>query len=111
MVAGGEKISKKVMPEPLRELFVALGRPWSLHILWILSAEGPQRFGVLRRAIGNISARVLTERLRGLENEGIVYRHYKQTIPPEVTYGLTKPFEEIGTSLKALDRLSRRQRG
>jgi DNA-binding HxlR family transcriptional regulator len=44
-----------------------LERPWTTYILWILCSQGAQRFGQLRRAVGGISAKVLTERLRLLE--------------------------------------------
>ena len=58
-----------------------LTRPWTLHILWALSHDGPMRFGVLKRQVEGISSRVLTERLRALEEKGFVFRHYEQTIP------------------------------
>jgi DNA-binding HxlR family transcriptional regulator len=45
--------------------------------------------------LGGISSRVLTERPRGLEQKGIVYREYEPTIPPAVTYGITKRMKEI----------------
>jgi len=96
------------IPSAMAELLETLARPWTLHIVWALSTDGPARFGALRRKVGKISSRVLTERLRGLEEKGFVYRHYKQTIPPEVTYGLTKRFEAIGPVFKRLDRLVRK---
>jgi len=48
----------------------------------------------------------LTERLRDLEEKGFIYRHYEPTIPPAVTYGLTKRMEEIGEALNKLDELA-----
>ena len=63
-------------------LLELLTRPWTLHILWVLSHNGEMRFGVLRRQVEGISARVLTDRLRMLEGAGFVFRHYEQTIPP-----------------------------
>jgi hypothetical protein len=63
------------------------------------------RFGVLRRQIEGISARVLTERLRLLEQRGFVYRDYKPTIPPAVTYGITKRMKDISRVLNELERL------
>jgi hypothetical protein len=49
----------------------------------------------VRPGLGGISSRVLTERPRGLEQKGIVYREYEPTIPPAVTYGITKRMKEI----------------
>jgi len=77
-----------------------------MHILWVLSTSGPTRFGVLRRQIDGISSRLLTERLRNLEEKGFIYRHYEPTIPPAVTYGLTKRMREISEALDKLDQLA-----
>jgi DNA-binding HxlR family transcriptional regulator len=88
-----------------------LTRPWTLHILWALSHNGPMRFGVLRRQVEGISARVLTERLRTLENAGFVFRHYEQTIPPAVTYGITERMKDIEKVLAQLEGLSRKWQG
>src|SRR5882672_4343046 len=61
-------------PKPTHELLQLLTRPWTMHILWVLSTAGPTRFGALRRQIDGISSRLLTERLRDLEEKGFIYR-------------------------------------
>ena len=66
------------------------------------------RFGALRRQVEGISSRVLTERLRVLENEGFVHRDYHPSIPPAVTYGLTRRMKEIREILSELDTLARK---
>ncbi len=76
-------------------LLELLTRPWTMHVLWALSNHGPMRFGILRKNIAGVSARVLTERLRTLEAAGFVFRHYEQTIPPSVTYGITGRMKDI----------------
>lgn len=91
---------------PMAGLLQTLAKPWTLHILWTLSNNGEQRFGILKRGIEGISARMLTERLRGLEDAGFVYREYKQTIPPEVSYGLTPKMKEIHELLEGLNALA-----
>src|ERR1700734_2353079 len=88
-----------------------LTRPWTLHILWALSHDGPTRFGVLRRQVEGISSRVLTERLRTLEGAGFVFRHYEQTIPPSVTYGITDRMKDIEKVLGQLEALARKWQG
>jgi DNA-binding HxlR family transcriptional regulator len=82
-----------------------------MHILWVLSNNGTMRFGVLRKQIEGISARVLTERLRTLESAGFIFRHYEQTIPPAVTYGITDRMKDIEKVLAQLDSLSRKWQG
>jgi DNA-binding HxlR family transcriptional regulator len=79
--------------------------------LWALSHQGPLRFGVLRKQIDGISARVLTERLRGLEGAGFVFRHYEQTIPPAVTYGITDRMKDLEKVFVQLEGLARKWHG
>jgi DNA-binding HxlR family transcriptional regulator len=95
-------------PCPMAGLLEVLTRPWTMHILWALSTNGPTRFGVLRRQIEGISSRVLTERLRLLEQKGFIYRDYEPTIPPAVTYGITKRMRDIQKVLGELDQLARK---
>src|SRR6202034_1882105 len=92
-------------------LLELLPRPWTLHILWSLSTNGPMRFGVLRKNVAGISSRVLTERLRTLENKGFVFRHYQPTIPPAVTYGITDRMKDIEKVLAQLEGLARKWQG
>jgi DNA-binding HxlR family transcriptional regulator len=89
-------------------LMDVLSGPWTMYLLWVLSTSGPTRFGVLKRRIEGISTKVLTERLRMLEQERILYRHYEPTIPPQVTYGLTERGREIVGILDQLNDLALR---
>jgi DNA-binding HxlR family transcriptional regulator len=70
--------------------------------------QGGAALGQLRCAVGGISAKVLTERLRLLKAEGIVHRDYRPTIPPEVTYSSTERGRELAHVLDALDEVARR---
>jgi DNA-binding HxlR family transcriptional regulator len=97
-------------PCPMGGLLEVLARPWTMHILWVLSSNGPTRFGALGRQIDGISSRVLTERLRLLEQEGFIYCDYEPTIPPSVTYGITKRMKDIQKVLGELDQLARKWR-
>lgn len=105
------RLAQPPSPCAIGGLLDLLTRPWTLHILWALSHNGPMRFGVLRRQVEGISARVLTERLRTLEAAGFVFRHYEQTIPPAVTYGITDRMKDIEKVLAQLERLSRKWQG
>ncbi|MCY7338281.1 MAG: winged helix-turn-helix transcriptional regulator [Chamaesiphon sp.] len=70
--------------------------------------DGALRFGELRRKIGGISTKVLTERLRMLASMEIVNRHYAPTIPPQVTYSLTERGNELTKALIPLYKLAHR---
>ncbi len=109
-------MSPKRTPQPpaacaIGGLLELLTRPWTMHILWALSHNGPMRFGVLKRQVEGISSRVLTERLRTLEGARFVFRHYEQTIPPAVTYGITDRMKDIEKVLAQLEGLSRKWQG
>jgi DNA-binding HxlR family transcriptional regulator len=100
--------AKKPHGCPFGELLEILARPWTMHILWVLSTNGPTRFGALGRQVEGISSRVLTERLRVLEQKGFVFRDYEPTIPPSVTYGITKRMKDIDKVMGDLDGLARK---
>jgi DNA-binding HxlR family transcriptional regulator len=106
-----KRSAKTPSPCAIGGLLELLTRPWTLHILWSLSNNGPMRFGVLKKNIEGISARVLTERLRTLEDAEFVFRHYEQTIPPSVTYGITERMKDIEKVLHQLEMLARRWQG
>ncbi|MDT0264783.1 winged helix-turn-helix transcriptional regulator [Streptomyces sp. DSM 44915] len=65
-----------------------MGGKWKGLILFSL-AEGPLRFGELRRTIAGISERVLIRQLRELESCGLLHREVYHQVPPKVEYSLT----------------------
>ncbi|MFJ9414269.1 winged helix-turn-helix transcriptional regulator [Streptomyces sp. NPDC101227] len=71
---------------------------WTTPILWTLHAHGRQRFGELERRITRITPKVLTQRLRQLERDGLVVRTYHPEVPPRVEYEIS----ELGRSLAPL---------
>lgn len=93
---------------PMDALLRLLMGPWTTYILWVLQQDGPTRFGALKRKVPGVSAKVLTERLRMLENAGVIFRNYEAKIPPEVTYGLTPRGRELDHVLESLDTLAKR---
>ncbi|MHB1951924.1 MAG: winged helix-turn-helix transcriptional regulator [Acidiferrobacteraceae bacterium] len=95
-------------PCPTDHLLRLLSGAWTTHILWVLQQEQVRiRFGVLKRQVTGISARLLAERLRLLADAGLIDRDYRPTVPPEVSYGLTARGRELGKVLKRLDQLAR----
>jgi DNA-binding HxlR family transcriptional regulator len=71
---------------------------WTTPILWTLHAYGRQRFVELQRNIGTITPKVLTQRLRQMERDGLVVRSYFPEVPPRVEYEIS----ELGLSLAPL---------
>ncbi|MFD5317763.1 winged helix-turn-helix transcriptional regulator [Streptomyces sp. NPDC127098] len=71
---------------------------WTTPILWSLHTFGRQRFVELERRITGITPKVLTQRLRQLERDGLVVRTYHPEVPPRVEYEIS----ELGRSLAPL---------
>lgn len=74
---------------PVRDVLSRLGDKWSMLVLVTLSANGTMRFGEIRRAIGDVSQRMLTVTLRALEADGMVGCEVFAEVPPRVEYRLT----------------------
>jgi DNA-binding HxlR family transcriptional regulator len=110
-MSNSQKSAKLASPCAIGGLLELLARPWTMHVLWALSNNGPMRFGVLRQQVEGISSRVLTERLRTLEDARFIFRHYEPTIPPAVTYGITDRMKDIQKVLHQLEELSRKWQG
>lgn len=88
--------------DPLAVLLKQISGQWTLYILCVLDKEEALRFGKLKTEVSGISTKVLTDRLRMLEANGIVHRYHEPTIPPKVTYSLTEQGKELSYALEHL---------
>lgn len=79
-----------------------IGRRWTGALLQMLMS-GPKRFGDLRAEVPEISDRMLSERLKELEVEGIVHRDVSTDTPVRVRYGLTDKGRALRESLHAIE--------
>jgi DNA-binding HxlR family transcriptional regulator len=97
---------------PLTECMALLGGAWTPNVIWYLNGEA-RRFSELRADIPKISAKVLSGRLRDLENKGVVARKVMPTSPPTVEYALTSLGRELVPAIQAIvdigHRLKRRK--
>ncbi|OUO80694.1 transcriptional regulator [Blautia sp. An249] len=81
---------KEELPEcPVATAVSLIGGKWKLLILRNLKVR-PWRFNELQRSIDGISQKVLTDSLRQMMDDGLVYRHDYQQQPLKVEYGLTE---------------------
>jgi DNA-binding HxlR family transcriptional regulator len=84
-----------------------IGGAWTPNIIWYLSS-GPRRFSELRTDIPLVSAKVLTQRLRELEDRGILSRAVMDTSPPSVEYALTALGLEFMPVIQAIAEVGQR---
>ena len=82
---------------PVETTLKLIGDKWKVLILRDLM-EGTKRFGQLRKSVGSVSTKVLTEQLRQMERDGLVSRKVYAEVPLRVEYSLT----ELGRSLSGV---------
>ena len=94
--------TKEELPAcPVATAVALIGGKWKLLILRNLRVR-PWRFNELQRDLEGISQKVLTDSLRQLMEDGLVYRHDYQELPPRVEYGLTALGRELLPVMDAL---------
>lgn len=92
---------------PLDRYLHVISGAWVPRIIWFLRF-GPRRFGDLRRDIGSISTKVLTEKLRMLEKENLILRQVLNTSPTQVEYSLSERGEAFNPLFEAMIQIAQR---
>jgi len=88
-------------PCPVETTLVILGDKWKILILRDLT-DGTKRFGELKKSIGCISQKVLTQQLRSMEEDKLVHRKVYAEVPPKVEYSLTDTGRSLSPILDAM---------
>lgn len=90
--------TEKTLPRcPVEVTLALINDRWKVLILREL-LYGTRRFGEIRKALGNVSTKVLTANLRSMEDNGLLTRRVYPEVPPKVEYTLT----DLGYSLKPI---------
>ena len=84
---------------------VIFGR-WTTEVLWALVHNGTLRFIDLKRHIPEVTPKVLSQRLRQLERDGLITRMYFREVPPRVEYAATALAMSLVPIFAALERWS-----
>lgn len=79
---------------PVQGTINVLTGKWKVLAIWHLGF-GPRRFAELRDLLPGVSEKVLTSQLRELARDGVIERGVKATVPPQVTYRLSKAGEDL----------------
>lgn len=99
--AAREREAVCLTPCPIERGMRIIGGKWKGSILWHLQ-DGPMRFNELTRQLGGASKKMVDQRLKEMEQQGLVSRHVLSTRPIAVAYEIT----EFGrSSLAVLDQL------
>ncbi|WP_127752200.1 MULTISPECIES: helix-turn-helix domain-containing protein [unclassified Devosia] len=84
-----------------RKLLDRIGDKWSVLILLVLG-DSEARFNELRRQIGGISQKMLSQTLQSLRRDGLITREVEPTTPVTVTYAITPLGRELLTALRMM---------
>jgi DNA-binding HxlR family transcriptional regulator len=84
-----------------------IGKRWTGAIVCALT-DGPLRFGELGKAVPGLSDRLLSQRLRELEEAGVVQREVEAGSPVRVSYSLTEKGADLGPAIDELRGWARR---
>jgi len=87
---------------PVRATLALLGQKWVPHIVHELMA-GKKRFNELATGVGGCNSRTLRDRLKALEELGVVSRNIIAVMPPWVEYDLTAKGRQLGEALVQLE--------
>ncbi|MET0350116.1 MAG: helix-turn-helix domain-containing protein [Rhizobacter sp.] len=83
----------------VREIIGRVADKWSMLALEVLTEHGRLRFAEVRRHLDGISQKVLTQALRGMEQDGLLTRTVYAEVPPRVEYELTVLGHELSRAL------------
>src|SRR6201996_8775779 len=84
-----------------------IGKRWTGAIVVALT-EGPMRYADIGKGVPGLSDSLLSQRLRELEDEGLVERQVEAGAPVRVTYSLTETGEALGPAIRELKAWARR---
>ncbi len=79
---------------PVERTAAIISGKWTLLIIRDLTS-GTKRFNQLERSLEGISPKTLSERLRSLEEEGVLHRQTYAEVPPRVEYSLTEKGRDL----------------
>jgi DNA-binding HxlR family transcriptional regulator len=93
--------SCKPVPEEVRRAADLLERRYAITILWA-SSSGAVRFNEFKQAVSGVPPRTLSERLRELEQAGVLERRVVDASPPYAEYRLTDRGRQLASVVRAL---------
>jgi DNA-binding HxlR family transcriptional regulator len=96
---------------PVARTLDIIGERWTIMLLRDLVLKGPRKFQDFQVAFPAISPNTLSARLKTLEENGVVARHFYEDHPPRAEYRLTDKGRQLGPVLKALREWGSRHAG
>jgi DNA-binding HxlR family transcriptional regulator len=103
MTAYSSIMQNQDTPEgPVARTIGVIGSSWTCLILRDFFLHGPRRFAQLQDSLKGIAPNTLSERLRALEENGVVERRFYSMSPPRAEYVLTAKGRDLGPIVRAM---------
>lgn len=93
---------KEVNIRPFAYAISLINGKWKMHILFWLWKKDILRYSDLKRALGNVTHKMLSNQLKELERDGIIIRTEYPQIPPKVEYSLSQTGKSMMPILTSL---------
>ncbi len=87
---------------PVEYTIQIIGGKWKAVILWHLANNSVLRYGEIKRSLGKVSHKTLSNQLKELERDGLVFRNEYPQVPPKVEYSLTEKGRSFIPTLTAM---------
>lgn len=102
MIKKDDKLNEKeALKCPVETALDVLSGKWKILILWYLKNK-TLRFNQLQKMLPKVTQKMLIQKLRELEKDGIVHREVYAVVPPKVEYSLTEYGKSLNPILKQL---------
>lgn len=85
----GSNETPKVNIRPFAYAISMIDGKWKMHILFWLWQHEPLRYSELKRALGKVTHKMLSNQLKELEADGLIIRREYPQVPPKVEYSLS----------------------
>ncbi len=96
-----KKIDENIIKCPVETTIDVLTGKWKILILWYLKDE-KKRFNELQKLLPRTTQKMLIQKLRELEEDGLVHREVYPVVPPKVEYSITSYGKSLKPILKQL---------
>ena len=82
--------SYNMQDTPFGYTLSVIGGKWKMVIMFVIVEKSVARYGEIKRAIPDITHKMLSAQLKELEHDGIILRKEYQQVPPKVEYSLSE---------------------
>ena len=93
---------EKAQIEPFNYAVSLIGGKWKMQILFWLWKDEIMRYSEIKKALGNVTHKMLSNKLKELEADALIIRHEYPGVPPKVEYYLSEKGKSLMPVLQSI---------